>query len=248
MAKHITEWLEEIKPLQEMQEEDPETYYSTWFFRDPMRPRYTDCDFVFSPADGTIIDQGIVKPDEEIAEVKGIQYTPRKLLEDETFDKKALVISIFMSSLDVHTNTAPTNGVFYYRRVDPLQTLNKPMLFEERDILKGHINYADMGYPTKNGRVVNTIINGNYTYYLVQIADSDVDVIAPFSTEQGKHYFQNERFGIVRYGSQVSLILPITDSFDFELIEKPEIHVQAGLDKLVHLKSKPGYSISAKKS
>ena len=241
MSKTIEQWLkEDVNPLKDA---DPDTMYSVLFFRDPNRPIFCDVDFAFSQADGIIIDQKVVKPDEKIAEVKGVQYTPQKLLDDDSFDKEALVISIFMSQWDVHVNRLPTNGVLYYKKVDPLQTLNIPMLFEERDIMKGRINYAHMGYPTKNGRMVNTIINGSYTYYLVQIADSDVNVICPFDTDQGNHYFQNERFSVVRYGSQVSLILPLADCFDFEPLEKVSRHVEAGLDKLVHIKSKPGYSI-----
>jgi len=241
MSKSIKEWLNE--DVSQLEECEPELMYSVLFFRNPNRPIYTDCDFMFSPADGIVIDQGVVGPDEEIADVKGIQYTPQKLLDDDVFDKKSLVISIFMSQWDVHTNTMPTNGVIYYKKVSPLQTLNVPMLFEEKDIMKGHINYKNMGYPTKNGRVINTIVNGAYTYYLIQIADSDVNVISPFSTDQGTHYFQNERFGTVRYGSQVTLILPLADCFEFEPLEKVERHVEAGIDKLVHIHSKPGYSI-----
>jgi phosphatidylserine decarboxylase len=243
VSKSIKEWLKDIKPLQDLVESDPEKFYSETFFRDPLRPHYIDCEHIYSPADGIIIDQGIIAPDEEIVDVKGIQYTPQKLIEDDDFDKEALVISIFMSQFNVHINRLPTSGNVFYKTVAPLQTLNKPMLMEEHDILKGHIDYAHMGYPTKNGRTVNTIYNGRYTYYIVQIADSDVNVIAPFSRNQGEHFFQNERFSVVRYGSQVSLILPLTDSFEFETCEEVERVVEAGIDKLVHLKSKPAYNI-----
>jgi phosphatidylserine decarboxylase len=170
--------------------------------------------------------------------MKGIKYTPRKLLENPEFNLPSLCISIFMSQYDVHINRMPTNGNLFFKPVDPIQTKNIPMIFVERDLLAGHINYDNMNYPTKNARTINRITNGAYQYYLVQICDSDVNVIAPFSTKQGKHYFQNERFSVVRYGSQVTLILPLTDSFDFDLMEQPERHVRAGLDRLVYLRSK----------
>ena len=234
MSVDIKEWLSEIKPFQRM---DPDVMSSVFFFRDPSRPVYKDCDFIFSPADGVIIDQGFKKPDQEIAEVKGVQYTVQKLLEDNDFKETCLVISIFMSQFDVHINRMPTNGNVFFKQRAPLQTKNLPMLFEERDLLAGHINYEHMEYPTKNGRTVNTIYNGRYVYYLVQICDSDVNVIAPFTMRQGKWYGQNERFSVVRYGSQVTLILPMTDSFTFDLMEKPERHVRAGLDRLVYLRS-----------
>jgi phosphatidylserine decarboxylase len=233
VSSSLDEWLDEIKPFQEM---DADFLSSVFFFRDPSRPVYKDSDFVFSPADGIIIDQGFKKPDEQIADVKGVQYTTKKLLEKEDFDQTALVVSIFMSQYDVHINRMPTNGNVFYKQVAPLQTKNLPMIFEERDILAGHINYEHMGYPTKNGRTVNTIFNGRYVYYLVQICDSDVNVIAPFSIKKGKWFGQNERFSVVRYGSQVTLILPLCDCFTFDLMEEPERHVRAGLDRLVYLR------------
>jgi phosphatidylserine decarboxylase len=233
MSSSLQDWLTEIKPFQKM---DVDVLSSMFFFRDPSRPIYKDSDYIFAPADGTIIDQGFKKPDEEIAEVKGVHYTTKKLLEDENFKDTALVISIFLSQFDVHILRMSTNGNVFFRQLAPLQTKNLPMLFEERDLLAGHINYEHMTYPTKNGRTVNTIYNGRYKYYMVAICDSDVNVIANFSTKQGKWYGQNERFSVVRYGSQVTLILPLTDSFTFDLMEKPERHVRAGLDRIVYLR------------
>ncbi len=238
MSKSIKDWIKSIEPYKKMADENPEEYYGTHFFRDPLRPQMIDCDHIYSPADGVIVDQGMVEADEEIVDIKGIQYTPQKLLEDETFDKKSLVISIFMSQYNVHVNRLPTDGNVFWKKVAPLQTLNKPMLFEERDIMKGQIDYKDMGYPTKNGRMINTIYNGRYTYYLIQICDPDVSVIAPFDTDQGVHYSQNERFSVVRYGSQVTLILPIVDCWEFVTKEEVKRVVEGGVDKLVHLKPK----------
>jgi phosphatidylserine decarboxylase len=148
-----------------------------------------------------------------------------------------------MSQYNVHVNRIPTDGIIFWKMIEPLQTLNRPMIFEERDILEGRIDYEHEDYPVNNGRCVNTIFNGSYRYFLVQIADSDVNVIAPFSREQGTHYAQNTRFSIVRYGSQVTLILPLTDSFNFELLEDTENVVEAGIDKLVYIESKKGYNI-----
>jgi phosphatidylserine decarboxylase len=234
MSTSLDEWLLEIKPFQKL---DVDIYSSIFFFRDPSRPIYKDCDYIFSPADGTIIDQGFKKPDEEIIEVKGQHYNTKKLLEDESFDQTSLVVSVFMTMYDPHVQRMPTNGNVFFRQLAPLQTKNIPMLFTERDLLAGHLNLDNESYVTKNGRTVFTIYNGRYKYYVVMLCDSDVNVIAPFTMRQGKWYGQNERFSVVRYGSQVTLILPMTDSFTFDLMEKPERHVRAGLDRLVYLRS-----------
>jgi phosphatidylserine decarboxylase len=243
MSATLDQWIEEIAPFKTL---EPDVMNSLFFFRDPSRPYYIDSDYIFSPADGVVLHQSFCKPDENMVEMKGIKYSPRDILEDKEFKETSLCISIFMTMYDVHINRMPTNGNVYTKQIAPMQTKNMPMLFEERDLLEGHVNYKNMNYPTKNGRTVNTVFNGNYKYFIVQICDSDVNVIAPFSTVQGKHYSQNERFSVVRYGSQVTVVLPLTDSFEFDLCEKPEMHVRAGLDKLVYLRSKNDYNMHMK--
>ena len=81
----------------------------------------------------------------------------------------------------------------------------------------------------------NTIYNSiiDYTYHVVQIADEDVNVIQHFTTDQNEVFSQNERFSLIRWGSQCDLILPLDDRFNFELQVDDTNHVNAGLDKLV---------------
>jgi phosphatidylserine decarboxylase len=236
MSQTLEEFLTSIESFKKL---PVDVISSLFFFRDPARPQFTDEDFIWSPADGVIIGQEFAKPTEEIAEIKGTNYTTQKILENPEFDKEALVISIFMTFYDVHVNRMPTSGSIFFRHLEPLQTLNMPMLFEEKNLMGGHAVYEDIGgYITKNSRCVNTIrcSRFNYTYYLVQIADCDVSVICPFTQKQGYCYAQNSRFSIVRYGSQVTLILPLCDDFDFDLCEKPRTHVRGGLDRLVYLR------------
>jgi phosphatidylserine decarboxylase len=238
MSTSINEFISSIEPFKKM---PIDLISSLFFFRDPARPQFVDDDFIWSPADGIIIGQNFVKADEEINEIKGTNYTVQQLLEIPDFKSECLVINIFMTFYDVHVNRLPTSGSIFYRHLEPLQTLNIPMLFEEKNLLDGHAIYEDVGgYVAKNSRCVNTIhcSRFNYKYYLVQIADSDVNVICPFSMDQGKYYNQNMRFSIVRYGSQVSLVLPLSDDFDFDLCEKTTNHVKGGIDRLVYLRRK----------
>jgi phosphatidylserine decarboxylase len=46
---------------------------------------------------------------------------------------------------------------------------------------------------------------------------------------------QNSRFSLIRWGSQVDLVLPLDERFDFELLLENEMHVNAGLDKLIKI-------------
>ena len=60
-------------------------------------------------------------------------------------------------------------------------------------------------------------------------------VIQHFTTDQNEVFSQNERFSLIRWGSQCDLILPLDDRFNFELQVDDTNHVNAGLDKLVKI-------------
>ena len=111
------------------------------------------------------------------------------------------------------------------------------MLAIEKDILNAVINPNNLEYLKYNERMWNKIYSPqlDYTYYLVQIADEDVNVIAPFINDQNSPVSQNERFSLIRWGSQVDLVLPLDDRFNFDLVLENEMHVNAGLDKLVKI-------------
>ena len=155
---------------------------------------------------------------------------------DKDYNKPSLVIGIFMSFYDVHINRIPYSGTIKYNRLEPIESTNKPMLAVEQDILNNVINPNNMDYLKYNERVLNTIYNSSldYTYHIVQIADEDVNVIAPFK-QQGDLCTQNERFSLIRWGSQVDLVLPIDNRYQFELLLKETMHINAGLDKLIKI-------------
>jgi hypothetical protein len=85
-----------------------------------------------------------------------------------------------------------------------------------------------------NERVLNEVYipTMNYKYYFLQIADYDVRMIVPFEDKQSRSLLQSERMGIIRWGSQCSLILPYSERWDFEFIQEPLMHVRAGSDPL----------------
>jgi phosphatidylserine decarboxylase len=114
------------------------------------------------------------------------------------------------------------------------------MLAIEKDILNAAINPNNLEYLKYNERMWNKIYSPqlDYTYYLVQIADEDVNVIAPFIYDQNAPVSQNERFSLIRWGSQVDLVLPLDERYDFDLVLEDEMHVNAGLDKLVKINFK----------
>src|SRR6266478_2068629 len=102
MAKELHDWLEtEVRPLREK----PISWISQFhFFRDPIRPAYSDLSYFFSPADGIILYQRKVHPDECIVGIKGRSYSLRDAMRDPHYSAESLVIGIFMTFLDVHIN------------------------------------------------------------------------------------------------------------------------------------------------
>ena len=76
------------------------------------------------------------------------------------------------------------------------------------------------------------------TYYILQIADYDVDCVTPFDLKQNIPAGQGERFSMVRYGSQVDLIVPLSSRFDFTTLQQVGCHIEAGLDPLIKLTPK----------
>ena len=238
MAQKLEDWLNsEVAELSKLPIGE---LSNTFFFRDPLRPTYIDNEHFYSPADGTILYQKVVLPGapccENIVEIKGKNYTLQDVMGDKDYNKPSLVIGIFMSFYDVHINRIPYGGILKYNRLEPIESTNKPMLAVEKDILNKVINPNNMDYLKYNERVLNTVYNStlDYTYHIVQIADEDVNVIAPFK-QQGDLCTQNERFSLIRWGSQVDLVLPIDKRFSFELLLKETMHVNAGLDKLIKI-------------
>ena len=236
MAQKLEDWLDtEVEELSKLPVGD---LSNTFFFRDPMRPNYIDYQHFYSPADGVILYQKIVEDvNDPIIEIKGKNYTLPQVVGDKNYNKPSLVIGIFMTFYDVHINRIPYSGVLNFKPLDPIESVNKPMLAVEKDILEMAINPNNMGYLHYNQRMWNKIYSPslNYNYYLIQIADEDVNVIAPFVNHQYEMMEQNSRFSLIRWGSQVDLVLPLDERFNFELLLENEMHVNAGLDKLIKI-------------
>ena len=234
MAKSLKEWVD--TDVKEVKGRPLDWLATQYFFRDPSRPLYSDSDYFFSPADGIILYQNQVKPDECIVDIKGENYTLREALRDDSFDKECLVIGIFMTFYDVHINRVPYPGNLSYKELDPIATHNFPMLDVEKDLVEEiKVNCTGADYLCNNQRMVNRIFASDLqlTYYVLQVADYDVNVITPFNLDQNCPVSQNERFSMIRYGSQVELIVPISEYLEWETIQDSGVHVEAGLDPLI---------------
>lgn len=239
MAKTMEEWLKtDVQPFREKSISWISQHH---FFRDPSRPTYADRKRFFSPADGIIIYQREVNPDEAIVMIKGKNYTLRDALRDKEFSSRCLVIGIFMTFFDVHVNRIPYPGLLSYKELDAIDTFNHPMLEVETGIFEDlRIPVESLGYLHHNQRMVNRVFSSELglAYYILQIADYDVNCVTPFELKQNKAVGQGERFSMVRYGSQVDLIVPLSPRFEYKLLQERGTHVEAGLDPLIELVGK----------
>lgn len=233
MAKTLEEWL--ATDVAKAEKLGITKLSTEFFFRDPPRPNYIDHEHFYSPADGVILYQKFIKdPTQPVVEIKGVNYTLQNVMGNPDYNKPSLVIGVFMSFYDVHINRVPYGGIIRYKRLEPIESTNKPMLAIEKDILNQTINPDNLEYLKYNERMLNEfyIPSLDYKYYVLQIADEDVNVIAPFA-EQITPLVQNERFSLIRWGSQCDLVLPLDDKFNFELCQDDHVHVEAGIDQLV---------------
>ena len=227
MAKGLREWVDDHvtpvkeKPLRWLAEE--------YFFRDPTRPALTDTSYFFSPADGIVVYQRTVTPDEPIVDINGKNYSLRDAMRDPSYDRESLVIGVFMTFVDVHINRIPFPGRLSYKELEEIGTYNRPMLLR--------LDTGAAAYLHTNQRMLNRVYAPalGQSYFVLQIADCDVSAIMPFQLKQNRPVAQNQRFSQIRFGSQVDLIVPLSRRFEFIPLQQPGVHVEAGIDPLVRI-------------
>ena len=163
------------------------------FFRNPKRTFITGEDLIIAPADGKVV---------VIEEVE----------EGEYFKDKRLLVSIFMSPLNVHANYYPISGVVSY-------TKYHPGLF----LVAWHPKSS-----TDNERSTCVVKHANGQEILFrQIAGALARRICYYAQE-GDNAQQGAEFGFIKFGSRVDLFLPLGTKIDVQLNQK----VKAKLTKL----------------
>lgn len=242
----LAEWIKSPEILK-LKASKPGDLYSREFFRDPFRATYFAPEWFYSPADGVVIyAREDVGPDDAVITIKGQPYTPRGALDDKDYNERSLVIGIFMTQYDVHVNRVPTSG--YVRPVHStpyLFTQNISMKLEEDALTEdATVKKGGMDYLFRNERRIVSVVNPalDLKYYLIQIAEKDVDEILNFETG---FFTQGERYGVVRFGSQVDIIVPLIGDNSYELLVKEKDHIEGGIDPIIRIvHSKPKETMS----
>ena len=180
------------------------------FYRDPERTRPEGEDLVISPAEGQVI---YVKRSADgqlpVAEKQGRSFRLDELTRTPLDSGEAVVIGIALSFLDVHVNRAPVPGrvVVQRRFPGPFGSLKDPSAV------------------FVNERATTVLEHRGTQIAIVLIASRLVRRIVSY-VKEGEEVALGQRIGVIRFGSQVDLVLPVRDGI--RVLVEPGQRVRAG--------------------
>lgn len=143
----------------------------------------------------------------------------KELFESEFLHADAVQISIFMSPFDVHVNRFPISGIvkhFQYIQGKHLVAFNdKSSEFNERT----HIGVEDHDYKVFFKQIAGTIARRIIT---------DISI--------GQNAIRGERFGMIRFGSRVDVMIPKSAEIKVNLNDRVKAGVTILAQRLVMVK------------
>jgi len=163
------------------------------FWRSPSRRLSALKNQIVSPADGNVIYINYLDAGEGLVSVKNGSFSKiDELTGSDLVHRPCIQIGINMTPFDVHKNCAPCGGKI---------VLSKHLVGKFHS-LKEFISM------TENERHTYVIQNNEYEIAVVQIASKRVRRIDSYVT-QGQQINQGDWLGMIRFGSQVDVFLPI---------------------------------------
>lgn len=155
------------------------------FFRIPAREFQINENHIIAPADGTIV---------VIEETQETEY----------FNEKRLMVSIFMSPLNVHVNLYPVSGIIKYFKYH-----------------KGKFLVASLPKAAEENERTTTVLEAeNGKQILIrQVAGAVARRIVAYVKEQ-EQVEQGEELGFIKFGSRVDLYLPLDAKVNVDMDEK----------------------------
>lgn len=155
------------------------------FFRNPKRRTDVSDTHIVAPVDGKVV-------------------VIEEVVEKEYFRDKRLMVSVFMSPINVHVTRHPVNGVVKYSKYHPGKYLVAwhPKASEENE---------------RTTVVVENEISGEILYR--QIAGALAKRIVNYA-EVGTKVVQGSDSGFIKFGSRVDVYLPLGTELDVSLNQK----------------------------
>lgn len=204
-----------------------------WFFRDPPRAAPAQHGLV-SAADGIVVYVRRVAAGGEVLTIKrGLAARLADIVHAD-LDTPKLVIGVFMSPFDVHYNRAPLDGIVESITAHPGRSNVHMGPMHWRSVFGVTPRYQNSEHIVRNERTV-TRLGCSYrgqplSLYIVQIGAKTVNGIESYF-KVGEPVRRGEKFGMIRIGSQVDLVIPARA--DLEVLVSPGDRVKAGETILV---------------
>jgi len=176
------------------------------FYRTPSRKTNAEEKDIISPADGNIIYIKRIEANDIPFSIKNHEISKlSELTNTDILDTPSWLIGINMTPFDVHKNAAPVSGKIL---------LNKHFKGKFLSLKSG---LAEI----ENERNTIVIDTGQFKVGVVQIASKKVRRIETYFKE-GEDIKRGEWFGMIKFGSQVDLIIPA--SYQVELNLKDQVY------------------------
>ena len=180
------------------------------FFRDPERSFDGAPGAILSPADGVVVYVRRFERGRLPAVTKhGRSYELDELVRTPLRSDDAIVIGIALSFLDVHVNRAPIAGAVTAQRRYPGRF--------------GSLKNPEAVFSNERASIV--VERADFQLAVVLIASRLVRRIVSYVRE-GDAVALGQRIGVIRFGSQVDLVLPDRD--DLHVMVDPGQRVRAG--------------------
>jgi phosphatidylserine decarboxylase len=174
------------------------------FWRTPHRQLTAKSNEIVSPADGKVIYiQKMMANETPISNKNNRLALLKELHQTDVLNEPCWVIGINMTPLDVHKNCAPIDGVVLLNEhtSGKFLSLKDPMAVKE------------------NERNTIVIANSTCTLGVVQTASRLVRRIDSYITV-GQNVEKGQWVGMIRFGSQVDIILPIRATLQIKIGEQ----------------------------
>ena len=206
------------------------------FNRNPIRPVFYSPKILYSPNDGILLHSKIVKPSDEYLNIKGRKLTVQDLLQDSSYKEESLAIGIFLTVYDMHYSKMPSDGLIKCKWLE-MEGISSGMFPLEKLIIQsGKIDTNLEDYLFTNERWIFEVqnIRNELKYYIVQVADPDVNIILPYIKDKWNYKMQGETFSFVTYGSHTEVIIPTKYHPTF-LLPKDDIYHISTSDTIVRI-------------
>jgi phosphatidylserine decarboxylase len=189
------------------------------FYRDPERSVPLVENVILSPADGIIQYIQEINKDEIIFSSKKKQrFELKELTKTDLFKNGAYLIGIEMRLLDIHVNRSPVSGKIIFQK----NTRGKFLSLRKFESI------------FENERLTTIIEAKHFNIAVIQIASRMIRRIVSYH-RAGDVIKMGQRIGMIKFGSQVDLIIPKLNGLIIDV--KLKDRVTAGISSIAQYDS-----------